>query len=201
MKTIDTQQITLGQAIRTGVLTKEALINEINFRGAAPISLVTLTEPNGDYNKKGNPFWDKKEKRWHILKYAVTNGFINVNYEKAVNRQRARESRSQGFESQPRQWGDRSGRVRGTSLIEHTRKDGVHKYYLEVVVRKKLTTEFIRTDTGDRLTAPELALLKPFAKAKPSTRQGVANEIKPRDFDLDNIIGITINGKGFRFVR
>jgi|GEM_PF-1741511 len=192
-----TNPITLGQVIRANVVTKQALIGEVSVnRGARPVTIKTITDPNGMFNKKDNPFWNVTEQRWKIRKVATINGFINFNYENAVNRQRQREGITATFQSLPRKWGLH---IKGTPLVVHI-KDGDEKHYLEVKVEKSLAWELIHVATSQPLDAAELALVNRWLKPKSKSRQGVQKEIVLRDYDLDSIIGLTVDGKGFRFV-
>ncbi len=193
-----TQSLTLGQIIRTSVVTKDALIAEVSVnKGARPITLKTATEPDSMFNKRDNPFWDKAKQEWKCLRIAVTNGMINFNYQNAVNRQRDRENLPTTFVAKARQWGVH---IKGTPLVEHTNKEGEFKTYLEVKVEKTLSWKLIHKDTSNDFTAADLAIIHGFDKPFSPSRQGVQDEVILRDFDLDNIIGLTIDGKGFRFV-
>ena len=158
-------------------MTIQEMIDSI--RGSRIVTFVSITDPDWASIKSTgpNPFKDTVKKR------SVVNGMIGFIYENSVNRQRFREGLETDFESFPRKWGTR---LHGTPWVEHN-----GKRYLEVKVERVLSTEYI--DQDGNIIQPET--IRPFLKPKNTTsRQGVENEIILRDYALNNIVELRLNG-------
>ena len=144
------------------------------------VTFTALTEP--EMRKTGNPYAGK------VRKLSRVNGVIG-DYESAVNRQLAREGNAQlHFTAQPRKWGVHVSRA----LVEH--KGG---FYLSSRPLHSRPFWLLLTDIG----------LMPVAKAmfdqwvppyRPPTNQGTEKAIEPRDYALDNIASLSMNGERFR---
>jgi hypothetical protein len=198
--------IRLGQVIKTNVLTQRALLHEMTLesqKGFRIITITAITDPT-DYSKRDNPFWDKANQRWNIKKIATTQGFVYANpaaYARAVNKELAAQGKTANFTAGPRKWGIR---LQGSCFIEHTRKtDGAHKFYLEIRPSKSLAWKYVDANTGKDLDAVQLKALRAFeVPDAPDKKQGLdaKTKIRVRDYDLDNIVGVSFDGRGFEFV-
>ncbi len=154
--------------------------------GARIVTITTKTLL--DMIGKNNPFHNK------IYKVSKINGVVNWHYSRAVNRQRAREGKESDFIPKPRTWGTR---LTGLPFVSHVTKDGKHKIYLEVKVERVLETKcfyecaFIKDKEIDK------KLLEPYLKSENNStkeHQGVEKEVILRDYDMNNIIDITVDG-------
>lgn len=158
----------------------QALLAEA--KGAKIITLTTLTTPDV---KKDCPYKD-------VVKISVVNGIVNWHYSYAVNRQREREGKEKDFEPSPRKWGTR---LKGLPFVSHVRKDGEHKLYLEVKVERILSIEY-KDSEGKLIDNKEL---EPFLKEKKNSKglQGLEKEIICRDYSIESIVTINIQGQGY----
>jgi len=102
------------------------------------------------------------------------------------------------FKAKSRQWGTHvrdpySGKL-SRILVEHTNKDNQHNYYLQVAILGTKPAVYRYKDTGDELTAADLAIAKSFIpKKKEGERQGLKKPIIVRDYLLGNITRIHLN--------
>lgn len=112
-----------------------------------------------------------------IRKKSRINGFINTNYEMSVNRQRLREDNIPDFKQEKRIWGEREG-----CLVKHKGKT-----YLAINVYRE-THEYpgYSTDYIDSLI-----------KQQKHTNQKLKKEVKVRNFNVDNIKSITVQGRTY----
>lgn len=166
------------------IITKQELKdNLMNMKGGANIvSIVTKTTPR--MRKTDNPFYDKVEK------VSKVNGIINWRYSNAVNNQRKREGKEDDFQAVERRWGQR---IKGTPLVEHK-----GKYYLEMKVERKLNSEYIHKEKGEKLDMEQLgAFLYTNSSSK---RQNLEKEVVLRDYKLDSIDTIKMNGEEYKVV-
>lgn len=142
--------------------------------------------------KQPNPFIGR------VLKRSKVNGIVGGwNYASAVNRQRLREANPQtvaeveavpDFEALPRSWGTR---VPNSGLVQHG-----NKYYVELKVERSLETTYLID--GQPATDKQLEELKKFLpKKSESTRQGVEKQIILRDYALESVVGVKMNGQYF----
>lgn len=155
---------------------KDMLLNA--RRGANIVSIETETTPR--MRKTGNPYAGR------LVKQSKINGMINWYYENSVNNQREREGKKTDFEAKPRQWGKR---VKGTPLVEHK-----GRYYLEVKVENTYGKTYI-DDQGNVVNQEEI---EEFLYNSSSSRQGVEDKVILRDYKLDSIQSITMNGKKYK---
>lgn len=153
-------------------------------KGARIVTLTTITHPE---LKKTAP----KELR-DVVKISRINGIVNFNYANAVNRQRYREGKEADFTPKKRTWGTR---LDGLPFVSHINKEGQHKLYLEVKVERVISSEY---HTNDGLLL-EKYKLTPFLKKKESNAdyQGLDKEVVMRDFDINNIATVTIDGQSY----
>jgi hypothetical protein len=174
-------------------------------RGASMVSIVSETEPKMYAKRKPsqlssdalagvtdipNPYRGKVHKISHV------NGVINWRYANAVNNQRAREGQPtdeegnvEHFEALPRKWGQRLQRDDGTvtPLVEHK-----GRHYLELKVERSLGHEY-RDESGEVVPQDDIApWLYPHRK---SARQQTDKEIILRDYALDNIKQVRMDGE------
>ena len=154
-------------------------------RGSFATTIVAATDPR--LLKRGNPFVG-------VTKLSRVNGFLNWHYQNAVNAQRGRENcpldedgMVEPFIALPRKWGVRLQREDGT-LTPFVVHDG--RYYLEMKVQRAMGHEY---RIGDTIIDP--AEIRPFLpKRTEGARQQVANPVILRDYSVDNIIQITLDG-------
>jgi hypothetical protein len=165
------------------------------LRGATFVTFVSVTEPTfakTDDNGNPSPF-----RTGDIVKVANVNATINFIYENAVNRQRIREELEADFQAFPRKWGHRVwDGDRLTPIIEHTNKEGEHKFYIEAKPERSLGHEY--RDRDNNVVANEL--VEPFIRRSGTSRQGTEKEIYVRDYSLSNIRAITLKGQQYALV-
>ena len=154
-------------------------------KGAFFATIVAETEPA--MRKTGNPFVG-------ATKISSVNGLLNWIYQNSVNNQRARENQpldAQGevehFTPVSRKWGKRIVRQDGsvTPLVEHN-----GQFYLELKIQKSLGHEYrlgsLTIDSKD---------IEPFLPQRTEgARQMVDNPVILRDYRIDNIRQITMDG-------
>lgn len=156
-----------------------------NIRGAGFVTIQTQTAPA--LSKEG------KAVLGQVTKTARVNGVINWQYAKSVNRQRKREGKTVYFEAHARKWGTR---LKGLPFVVHVTKPRrkadkpEHRLYLEMKVEKSLGHEYSDA-SGNPLDAETV---KPFLRNNGKSRQGVDKEIILRDYHVQNITGMKING-------
>jgi hypothetical protein len=118
--------------------------------------------------KRGKQF--KASAPWETLTHrSRVNGFINVNYENSVNRQRAREAKPDDFVAEKRTYGERFG-----SVLEHNRV-----IMVPVAVKKYLSSEWT-DENGEVVDAEEVK--KHLYKKK--TRQAVDKETDWKNYNV-----------------
>ncbi len=158
-----------------------------SVKGARAVTISALTDTRA--RKTGNPYAE-------VLKLTKVNGFVNVDYSASVERQQVKDGQPVGFEARPHAWGDR---VENTPLRAH-RKTG--KLYLTIQPKRIVDkqTFFGRNPTSGALVSVPKAVIAPFLPEKRSAApsQGVENEVVTRDYALDNLTSITINGQAYR---
>lgn len=144
-----------------------------------PIGMTAVTVPT--LRKRKNPWAGR------VMKISRVNGFINWRYTSAVNRQRTREHRKADFQAVERCWGTR---LRDTPLIEYG-----DELYLDVKVQAR---QVIYTDT-ETLTEIPWPDIKPFVPPiKKARRQRLNRDVILRDFNIENIAELRINGEVWR---
>ena len=145
-------------------------------RGARPVTFTATTDAR--LRKTGNPFGQ-------VNKRSEVNGMVNWHYQNAVNRQRAREDSATDFEARPRKWGKR---IPKSPFV-------VHKgaLYLEVKVERSLNHRYVTPD-GRALTDADVAPFLP-KRSSNAAHQGVEREIILRDYRVDHMDAISIDGE------
>lgn len=155
-------------------LTKRLL----DFPATQFVGLVAVHEPF--MRAKSNPFAGK------VLEVSRANGAINFKYSRTVNKQRKREDKPADFVACERVWGNP---IQGCPLIFHF-SDAPH-LYLELK-RERIERWFYHSETLEPIAESELT---PFLKRRGKSRQKLNREIVLRDYRLDHIAEITINGE------
>lgn len=131
-----------------------------------------------------------------VVKQSRVNGIVGAwNYESAVNRQRVRESDAETiaevesipeFVAEPRSWGER---LPQTGLVKHG-----ENYYVEIKVQRAIETTYLID--GRPATDDELEDLKRYLpKKKEGTRQQVEKPVILRDYKVESIKSVTMNGQ------
>jgi hypothetical protein len=160
-------------------------LEERSRRGAIIATIEALTDAR---LKRGNTLGQ-------VLKRAVVNVMLNWAYERAVNRQREREagasndeacaSTIETFRAHPRKWGRRVPR---TPFVRHR-----EKLYVECKIQRVVSTAY---ELLDGTAVPEASVL-PFLPARSASRQGVDREIVLRDYGIDSIVALTVDGERY----
>ena len=175
------QKQTLHVTVKTQRDELETLLK--NHKGNGFAHIVTKTVP--DMNKTNNPFFGNV---WKITDTQIQAGFHYIN---SVNNQLTREGKSANAIAKARTWGHR---IDNTPLVEHTNKQGEHRLYLEAKCERVNSVHYV-DGTGQQI---DKTLLTPWLKskgAKSSTQANVDKEIVLRDYALDSILWIAIDGK------
>lgn len=167
-------------------MTKADLVSVLMDRkGAFFGTIVAETDPR--MKKTGNPYVG-------ATKISRVNGLFNWIYENAVNRQRCREEQPldaagevEHFTALPRKWGVRVKREDGTvtPLVEHK-----GQFYLEMKVERSLGYEYRK----DGATLDPKAVEAFLPERKEGTRQEVDNPVILRDYSIESIRQITLDG-------
>jgi hypothetical protein len=144
-------------------------------KGTSFVTIVAETDPR--MNKRGNPYLGRVTKR------STVNGAIGWLYPSSVNRQREREDLQADFESHPRKWGER---IKGTPFVEHKGST-----YLELKVENVLETQYLLD--GEPVDRSVIQEWLPKRKSE-GQRQEVATPVICRDYKLDTIKSISMNG-------
>jgi len=152
-----------------------------NTLGSTPITFVARTVVR--MRKTGNPYMG-------ATKVARVNGFINWSYERSVNRQRGREGVEEEFKALVRKWGERQRDNKNRLLPFVLHKD---KTYVEVKVQKSLGYEY--EFEGKPVAKDEINKFLP--KRKEGARQEVERAVVLRDYALDSIQSVTVDGNTY----
>lgn len=153
---------------------------------ALPITISAFVDAR--CRKTGNPYKS-------VRKLSKVNGFTGANYENSVNRQQEREGKDPSFISGGRPWGERAS----PALVE---KDG--KWYL--AIQPKATAKplyFTKASDAEpyKLTPKDkIAAFLPAEKSS-AEAQGVDKEVVYRNYGLENIAAVTMNGETYRVRR
>ena len=160
------------------VVTQDKLVNILNGKkGAFFATIFSRTKP--DMNKTNNPYYDK------VLKESEVNVCLNWIYENAVNNQREREGKEPDFEAEPRSWGVR--------IPKHPFVIHKGKLYLEAKIQKSLGHKY-------KLNGKEISeeiIQRYLRKKTEGSRQKLETPVKLRDYSIDNIISIIMDGEQY----
>ena len=154
-------------------------------------------------NHKGNGFahliaktvprWAKAKKHpfhGNVFKVADVNILAGFEYINSVNNQLEREGKEPNAVAKPRKWGQR---IKGTPLVEHTNKAGEYRLYLEAKCQSVNSVEYVDAQ-GNAIDKADLREWTEKKSAKSSTQANVDKEIILRDYALDSIEWIAIDG-------
>ena len=172
---------------RTNVLTLREfgmkLVEHFAGSGAKPIEIVARTIP---------PVTAVCPFRHNFCKWARVNVFVNVNYEKAVNRKLEKLGMGPDFEAAER----RNGLfyVEDSPFLQH--ENGT--LYLRCMFPKSHGYEYRTLDNQRVIDKDEVTKYL----RKSSNRQGLpdANEVRERDYKLENIVAATIAGVHYAII-
>lgn len=132
---------------------------------------------------RNNPFAGK------VVKLSRVNGCINWKYAAAVNRQRKRESKPQDFVAAERVWGNR---ITACPLVIAL-QDQPH-FYLELK-RERVERWYFDNQSLQPIQEAELM---PYLPKRPKSRQKLDREVVLRDYRLDHIAELHIDGDTWR---
>ena len=115
-----------------------------------------------------------------MVKRSEVNANLCFDYEKAVNRQRIREGKIADFVAEPRKWGKYIGK---SPVVEHK-----GKLYLNAKINSS-TAVYIAD--GKIVTEAEVYA---WMGERHSGRQHVSKKIESRDFSMENIRELRMDG-------
>lgn len=133
-----------------------------------------------------------------IVKVSMVQGLIGFRYENSVNNQREREGDVADFEAEPRSWGhhvENPSTGNPSPLVTNNAGD---RTYIEVKVERVLSTTYHAED-GTVLTYDECKGVLP-ARKEESSRQELDKPVILRDYALDNVVGLSMNGNQIQVV-
>lgn len=166
-------------------ISRDQLISILtNVDRATPVTMTCMTDARA--RKTGNPFES-------IHKLSTVNGFIGFDYESVVNRQLTREGKDANFVSNSRSWGSHVSKClvqKGTKL------------YLAFKPQSSTEPLFYGKKDGKLLRTSRKAIeaFLPAKKEGGSETQGTDTAVQYRNYDVDNIMTLTINKEKF-YVR
>lgn len=125
-----------------------------------------------------------------LYKLASINGFVNMDYQRAVNKRREQEGRPADFEAAEHAWAfhrcdKRSPRHVANCppcIMDH--KDGGHTY-IQLFGRSSKMSRYVEQGTGQVV---DPALVTPFLSKSKSSRQGLDNELFVNTYRLDHVV-------------
>lgn len=150
----------------------------LDYRLCRFVGLLAVHTP--EMRQRNNPFAGK------VLKLSRVNGCVNWKYAAAVNRQRKREEKPADFVPAERVWGNR---ITQCPLVIHL-SDRAH-FYLEM---KRERVERWYFDTESLQPIPEVELM-PYLPRRAKSRQKLDREVCLRDYRLDHIAELTVDGE------
>lgn len=158
-----------------------------NYHRTRPVTFVARTVPE---LVAGHP-WGLAGTAHAVRKLARVNGFVNVGYADAVNRQRLREGNHEVFHAAPRAWG---AKVRGPRTAESGERraervplvEYLDRVYLRVKRERILKYQFRDGITDEVIPGAEVL---PWLKPRPSEsrRQGLRRQVVERTYGLATI--------------
>jgi hypothetical protein len=170
-----------GEAITKQELIEHIIALDKMKRGTMNVSFTAVT----DARPKKTGFLYK-----NLYKIKQVQGQIGYNYGSSVNKQRQREGNEEIFIPEP----SRSVRDYISTSIGITFRDNYVIRY-----KPKLTSNpdyfFAETHNGEIVEVGEEKIKDFLPKNKPSERQGVEKTVEHRDYGIDGIMGIKIEGK------
>lgn len=158
------------------VTTAELITIFSRLLTATPASITAVTSPA--MNKGGNPFYGR------IQKVETRHVMFNFNYTNSVNNQRGKEGIEVPFQAHKRVWGEK---IEGTPLVQHK-----GKFYVEAKPSGKAqVTTWLCDGSPIELSEIQKYLVVP----KKSNLQGTEKEIRVRDYSIDSIAEVKIQGR------
>ena len=170
-------------------MTRTDFVNMVVETKGARFASITSTT-NARVKKTSNDGTTTNPNFKDTVKTSKTLILINHNYTNSVNNQRNREGMTDTFVAHPRAWGSR---IPGTSFVEHK-----GTLYLETKVEKSLGYEYFVASSGEHLDKDEVHSF--ITPRKESGRQKVESPVIIRDYKVDNLDYITMNGITVRLV-
>jgi len=161
-------------AIQISVNKMELVRALMQLTSATPATFVAITEVKLN---KSNPYFGRIQKKQR------SNVFVNFDYENSINKALIKEGKTPDFKAKPRAWGNR---IPNTPLILHK-----NQYYLEArFLKHEPTVEYFLD--GDAIEKEMIEDHLP--KVTESKQHGLEEAIIIRDFKIDSIHEITVNG-------
>jgi hypothetical protein len=161
----------------------------VNVTGASFIGLDTLAEVKLTGGKK-NPMQGRVTKKMVGANVMVFTNKNSNGYENMVQKRLAAEGKDPAsFELGARAWGTR---IPDMPLVTHE-KDGVEKYYLEVIFLKSGTVQYMLD--GAPIAKADIEGL---ADREEGEQGGLDNKVHIRAFAADSITELRIDGKAFQ---
>jgi len=158
-------------------MTRQDFVTKLEgLRGATFATLVTNVQPDIKCPKTSGM-------AGRIRKRSRINCVLNHIYGNSVNYQREREGKEVDFTPNPRKWGER---IRGTTLVCHKGKT-----YLEVKVEKVYDTQYYLD--GQKVERDQVAEF--LRERSTSSRQDLSKEVVLRDYNVDSIESVTMQGE------
>lgn len=159
---------------------KEILLNR---KGATPIAFSAITDTKA--KKTGNPYAA-------VLKFSAVQAMTGINYENNVNNQLAREGKEADFVAQERTWGEN---VNGSLVVK-----GDKSYLVARVLRAKKPVFIVKGRDGKLSTIAKAAIAHLLPAERKAENQGTDKEVVYRNYSLENIRSISIDGKKYQLV-
>jgi hypothetical protein len=157
--------------------------------GASFVGLDTLTEVRLK-GGKGNPQQGRVTKRMIGAQIMVFQNKAVNGYEAMVHRRLTAEGKNpDSFELGERAWGTR---LPNMPIVEHV-KDGVVKYYLEVIFLRAGRAEYLLD--GQVVPAAQIQGLE---AREEGAQGGLDNKVIIRTFAADSVTEVRVNGQVFR---
>jgi hypothetical protein len=182
-------------------LTHSQLLARLRaLKSAVPISFTAITKVDARRKGKETVSLNGKEvvvENPHddLRKLARISGFTGNGfggYERSVNRQAEREGKSPTFHASERSWGE----MVSPALV----KKG-DKYYLAVHVRHSSRPLYMAKTVGG-LKLVHTHSIAPFLPApSPSFIQQLEKPIVRRDYSIESIVSVALNGERVKIVR
>lgn len=172
-------------------LTKDQLVATLSaIKGTTFMTLETVTDP--DMRKTGNPYIGRAKKHTRI------NCTFGANYENAVNRQAEREENENAGEFKSLKL------AYGQWLVPHKLITHKGEVQVRVMCNPHMKPEVSYSVDGEEADAATVESIKAFMpEKKTSARQeefGIEREVVPRNYKLDSIKAVTVNGTRYEIV-
>jgi len=169
-----------AQIFQQRTITIKALMDSLQeHKGTQFVTIVAKTQPKLLKNPLGP-----------IFKVSRVNICVNWNYRNSVNLQRMREGNKDIFVPKPRPWGTR---LPNSPFVEHK-----GQLYLEAKVEKSLDHHY-EMPNGDIIEDSKVTPYLP--QRKQSSTQQTEKEIILRDYIVENIISITMQGETYLVIH